>query len=448
MPGSRFMDALSHAELGALVETIDEGFVLQDASLGVVAANPSAARLLGEAKPDSLSIGNIRRCIDQEGRPITPEMLPSGIALASGQAVKDVVLGVVRHDERLIWLRVSAWPVTLGGGSQGVASLFVDVTPERALIDEARRATEALTETESRLRSILASIDDYLYAWRYHADGSVDVTFESMSAPSFLEWEAGADAETVWRAAVVPEDLEEFDDKVLGAQRRAQGGEHDYRIRTQSGRLRWLHERWRARVLDDGSTLGEGIVSDITLRREIEERADRLARTDALTGAANRREFHDRLGPMLARKRRRAPIALALLDVDHFKAVNDTYGHRAGDEVLVEVARRLAGELGPNDLLARWGGEEFAVYLHDVGDAQTARARCEELRLAIANEPARMTQGELRITISIGAAIAAVDDTADELIDRADGALYQAKRAGRNRTRLVREPVTGADQAA
>jgi diguanylate cyclase (GGDEF)-like protein/putative nucleotidyltransferase with HDIG domain len=299
---------------------------------------------------------------------------------------------------------------------------------------------------------VLGSIDDYLYAWRYHADGSVEVTFESISAPSFLEWEPGSDAETVWRAAVVPADLEAFDKEVLGAQREAKGGEHDYRIRTQSGRVRWLHERWRARELEDGSTLGEGIVTDITALKlahaELDKAraiADRLARTDVLTGAANRREFRNRLAPLLARKHRVAPITLALLDIDHFKAVNDTYGHPAGDEVIVEVARRLAGMLGPDDLAARWGGEEFAVYLHGVGDAPTARARCEELRLAIANEPVRMMQGELQITISIGAAIAVADDSADELIDRADGALYQAKRSGRNRTRLVGEAVARDD---
>src|SRR6185503_17325382 len=115
-----------------------------------------------------------------------------------------------------------------------------------------------------------------------------------------------------------------------------------------AGRVRWLHERWRARPLEDGSTLGEGIVSDITLRREMEEEissalaevqsayakldqargvAELLAKTDSLTGAANRREFRDQLAPRLANQFQAPGIALALLDIDHFKAVNDTYGH-------------------------------------------------------------------------------------------------------------------------
>ena len=168
MPGSRFTDALSHADLGTLIEAIDEGFIVQDAALGVIAANTSAARLLG----DTLALASY---IDQIGQPIVPDQLPSRVALATGRAVKDVVVGVVRHDGRLLWLRVSAWPVDLGGGTPGVATLFVDVTAERVLIDEARRATDALTESETRLRSVLGSIDDYLYAWRYHADGSVEV---------------------------------------------------------------------------------------------------------------------------------------------------------------------------------------------------------------------------------------------------------------------------------
>ena len=455
MPGSRFTDALSHADLGTLIEAIDEGFIVQDAALGVIAANTSAARLLG----DTLALALY---IDQIGQPIVPDQLPSRVALATGGAVKDVVVGVVRHDGRLLWLRVSAWPVDLGGGTPGVATLFVDVTAERVLIDEARRATDALTESETRLRSVLGSIDDYLYAWRYHADGSVEVTFESMPAASFLGWDSDSDAETVWRAAVVADDLAEFDERVLGAQRRAAAGEHDYRVTTQAGRVRWLHERWRARPLEDGSTLGEGIVSDITLRREMEEEissalaevqsayakldqargvAELLAKTDSLTGAANRREFRDQLAPRLANQFQAPGIALALLDIDHFKAVNDTYGHAAGDEVLVEVARRLGAGLRPGELLARWGGEEFAVFFHGVSDAHAARVRCEDLRRAIADEPVQIAQGELRVTVSVGAALATIGDEPDELVDRVDTALYQAKRAGRNRTRLVGEPV-------
>jgi diguanylate cyclase (GGDEF)-like protein/putative nucleotidyltransferase with HDIG domain len=173
----------------------------------------------------------------------------------------------------------------------------------------------------------------------------------------------------------------------------------------------------------------------------MEEKLDQLAKTDSLTGAANRREFRDRLAPLLANPPSAPRIALALLDLDHFKSINDAYGHAAGDEVLVEVARRLDAALRPGELLARWGGEEFAVFFLRTDDVAAARARCEGLRRVIADEPIRISQGELRVTLSIGAAVAMAGDEPDELLDRVDIALYQAKRSGRNRTRLVDEPV-------
>ena len=189
------------------------------------------------------------------------------------------------------------------------------------------------------------------------------------------------------------------------------------------------------------------------LRRKAQEdrRRDRLQTTiaaatlDPLTGLCNRRHAIGRL-EVLATAAREAgsPFAVMMLDIDHFKAVNDTHGHAAGDRVLIEVARRLRDNLRAIDLVARIGGEEFLVAMPDTSVEQ-ARAAAERLRRVIEGTPfdcTRNPRDALRITMSIGVAIGpgARTDSADlspgavieDLYERADIALYSAKSAGRN----------------
>ena len=167
-----------------------------------------------------------------------------------------------------------------------------------------------------------------------------------------------------------------------------------------------------------------------------------LAFRDPLTDLANRRRVGGALEAVLTEANRTArPCAVLLLDLDHFKAVNDAYGHGTGDTVLREVARRLAAGLGPGDLLGRWGGEEFIVVL-PAADARAARALAERLRTGLTDAP---VLGSLRLTLSAGTACSRPGDTPAALVARADGALYRAKRSGRNR--IVAAADAGQDEA-
>ena len=160
-------------------------------------------------------------------------------------------------------------------------------------------------------------------------------------------------------------------------------------------------------------------------------RLARQALTDDLTDLANRRHGARQLEREVALCVRHGRLlALARVDVDHFKQINDTYGHEAGDEVLTEVARRLAGAVRGGDELARWGGDEFVAILPDT-DKSGAQRAAERLRTAVADAPIKAAGAALPVTVSVGWAHWS-GDTPDDLLARADRALYRAKDAGRN----------------
>ena len=162
------------------------------------------------------------------------------------------------------------------------------------------------------------------------------------------------------------------------------------------------------------------------------EETHRLASNDPLTGLQNRRRTTERLESEIARARRYGtPLSVALCDVDHFKHVNDRFGHNMGDEVLVEVAKGLMASLREVDLVGRWGGEEFLVVLPDT-EPHGALVAGERLRLGV-EAIAPFAEGPERVTCSVGVSAFQPEDSTTEFIDRADQALYRAKKNGRNR---------------
>jgi diguanylate cyclase (GGDEF)-like protein len=163
-----------------------------------------------------------------------------------------------------------------------------------------------------------------------------------------------------------------------------------------------------------------------------------VASRDALTGLHNRRWLDQALPASLEGARREGrPLAVVMVDIDHFKRINDTYGHGEGDRVLVAVAHALTGGLRQSDQLARCGGEEFAVLLPGAGDP-AARAVAERLRAAVAATALTLqpAQSPERVTVSVGLAFLRPGDDATQLLGRADRALYRAKAAGRDRVEV------------
>lgn len=182
-----------------------------------------------------------------------------------------------------------------------------------------------------------------------------------------------------------------------------------------------------------------GIKLDISERKRLEAELWEMATTDVLTGLFNRRHFMARLAEELARLQRleHHHVSVLMLDIDHFKLINDTYGHAVGDEMLKHIAGLMHHELRRIDTIGRLGGEEFSIFLSGT-DLAAAVVFADRLRQKIADMPLRIDGQSISATVSIGIAAMEISDTqADEVLIRADDALYRAKSAGRNRVKVT-----------
>ncbi|OOG23158.1 hypothetical protein B1C78_12255 [Thioalkalivibrio denitrificans] len=232
--------------------------------------------------------------------------------------------------------------------------------------------------------------------------------------------------------------LEEDREAVRAAWQKALDGrdvEVESRVRSPDGKLQWFRRVFRPFTDDAGRVVRiDGLMEDATEAKRTLERLHTLATTDSLTGLANRTLLLDRLSHALAVARRSRPVrqvALMIMDLDHFKEINDTLGHPVGDEVLRAVARRLAGKLRKSDTLARLGGDEFAVLLPEMGAAWKTAEKVAGKLLECFKAPFRVGGQDLLLGASIGIALFPEHgESVDSLMRRADVVMYDVKRAG------------------
>jgi len=188
------------------------------------------------------------------------------------------------------------------------------------------------------------------------------------------------------------------------------------------------------------------IYEDVTLERQTAEQLTYLAERDPLTGLFNRHRFSEELSRMLAdAERNRARVALLFFDLDEFKYINDTFGHRAGDAMLIRVAGEVVGNVRRNEIFSRLGGDEFAILVPDVTD-EMLRVLAERVVTSIARIHFQFEGQNLRLTTSLGIAVFPEQATnTEELIAHADTAMYQAKEAGKNAWRLYRADLNASN---
>ena len=208
----------------------------------------------------------------------------------------------------------------------------------------------------------------------------------------------------------------------------------EFRIRKRSGDWTWVRARGRVVERDaDGRALRlAGTYADINMRKVAEDRLRHRAEFDTLTDLPNRALFVERLQQAMARASRSSTMALLFLDIDHFKNINDTLGHEAGDQLLKVFATRMRDCVRQSDTVARLAGDEFTVILEGLRGADDAKALASKLVQTL-GAPIALAGKLFVITASVGIAMRGDGETDDvELLRRADAALYEAKRRGRN----------------
>ena len=295
-----------------------------------------------------------------------------------------------------------------------------------ALLNELRKAQETIRELEERTKTILDSIHTGIIIIDPGPHRIIDVNPEASAL-------VGAPKEQmvgqVCHRYVCPADMGNC--PITDKGQKVDNSERV--LLAADGRSIPILKTVASIELDGRDHLLESFL-DISGLKVLQKELEYLATTDSLTGAYNRRHFLELTEKEIIRARRyRSPLSISMMDIDHFKRINDRYGHPAGDLVLKELVKIVKGQLRPNDVLGRLGGEEFAITMVEC-DLQKSLAVMERLRKSIEQHRITTDDGtEVYFRISAGVAqLAGEAEGWESVIKRADQALYQAKRSGRN----------------
>lgn len=305
----------------------------------------------------------------------------------------------------------------------------------------ARKATEEkLRQSEELLRGIASQVPGALYQYRMAPDGSRSFPYFSEGIVELgglpLEAVSGPGTDPVM-SRILPEDAERVEANTRVSAKSLSQVHVEFRILHGDGSIRWIECRSTPQQEAVGGILWTGILLDITQRKQAEERVKTMAITDGLTSITNRQEFSRLLDKEMERATRYAtPLTMIMYDLDHFKRINDRFGHNAGDDVLKTVASLVNDNLRGTDIHGRWGGEEFMVLLPQTR-LDAASKVAEKLRHAIAS--LRFERLDT-ITASFGVVELAPGENSRSLAQRVDDALYRAKALGRNRVEAQPAP--------
>lgn len=437
----------SRDALQAFMDAITESALLLDADGTVRAVNHTVCQRLGRSADELLghsAYEALEPDVAAERRSYVARVLETG------QPVRFLDQRLGRKIEN------SVYPVFgRNGDVLQLAVIGIDVTERHALQQAAQNAGR-------RLQTLIGNLPGMAYRCRndrdwtmeFISDGCEELTGYSAAAlvdnrlRSYAELIHPEDRERVWQAV---------QDGVTGRRRFSM----DYRIRTADGRERWVHESGLPLIDAEGRVEAlEGFISDVTEQRlterhlqeslQVQERLNRaledsrrelaeLAIRDPLTRLYNRRFMEEALARELVRAERETDsLAVAMLDLDHFKAYNDNFGHAAGDAVLRAFAQAMHGFRQGSDVACRFGGEEFVLILPGL-DRDGAFARLDAFRRTVAGLVVRHEGRELpRLRVSIGVSFYPEHGRqVDVLLDQADQAMYRAKAAGRDRVVLA-----------
>ncbi|TWI68581.1 PAS domain S-box-containing protein/diguanylate cyclase (GGDEF)-like protein [Desulfobotulus alkaliphilus] len=418
---------ISEETFRAMVENANDIIFSMDMDGVLTYVSPNWTEILGH------DVSHVR------GQSFTAFMHPDD--LAAGYAFLDLIYDtrkkqggisyrVTHRDGGWRWHTSNASPFFDGEGHiAGIHGIARDIT-------DIKYAAESRETALAMLNKVAANIPGAIYQFRIRPDGSYHFPYASERVQEIFgvhPEELMEDASPAFNA-MHPDDLGSLMESILDSAANLSLWQNEFRVRRANGAYRWFSGQSVPELQDDGAILWHGYFADIQDWKDAEERITHMALHDPLTGLPNRTLFEDRVEQALIQgEREKDTFALLFIDLDRFKPVNDTLGHRVGDLLLQEAARRMEKLIRASDTAARIGGDEFVILLRKIASREDA-ARiganiCRELRRTFCIEG-----HELRISASIG--IALYPEHGRDLITlckRADRAMYHSKASGRDR---------------
>ncbi|SDS10957.1 sensor domain-containing diguanylate cyclase [Pseudomonas prosekii] len=333
---------------------------------------------------------------------------------------------LVRKDGSHLAVNMLATPVLDEQGLWvGHLAICIDIT-------ERKRVYEALAARDLLLKKLSAHVPGGIYQFKMEFDGRFSVIYASDGIREIYELDPDVlllNAEAIF-SRIHPQDSSRVRASIRASAQTVSPWREEYRVQLPQRGLRWVRGEATPEELPGGGVLWHGYISDISDLKRVEEELRALSVTDSLTGIHNRRYFQERLTTEMARvERGGGELSVIMLDIDHFKRINDQHGHAVGDRVLQAVCERIGHRLRRTDVFCRLGGEEFMVLCPDI-DGEHAHVLALQLWQALRSSP---IDGVGTVTASFGIASWRAGEGADSLLLRADSGVYAAKQAGRDR---------------
>jgi len=416
----------SEAMYRNLVETSNDLIWSADAAGRWTYLSPAATRRIYGCAPSEL-VG--REVSEQLAGEVRERDVAVFRRILGGESAFEYETRHLRRDGKHVDLSFNAVPLRDARGKvTGSTGTARDITAEKS-------AAATLYENVEKLRLAVDAAELTYWEWDREADllhwGRDPAALVGAASGGKTRW-------TDYLEMVHPEDRERYLRGVTSAWEQEGACSNEYRVVRRDGRVVWLSSHGKT-LIDAAGRIRRmiGVSQDITERKRQEEEARFLAYHDTLTGLPNRRLLDDRLRQaVFLAQRRDARVALMVVDLDHFKQVNDALGHRAGDAVLREAAHRIAGCLRKADTLARHGGDEFVVVIPDLQVDADCQVVAEKILRALA-PPFRVDGRDFAIGASIGLSMYPADaGDGEALLRNADVAMYRAKQFGRNNYRF------------
>jgi len=335
-------------------------------------------------------------------------------------------------DGRYKWISSRGKVVSRDGEGRPLRMIgtTTDITTMHAL-------SERLQQTVDLITNLTNEVPGLVFQYRRWPTGESLFSYASAGIQDIYELapEQVAGSDAAINALIHPDDLQAYRNSLDASAASLTPWDLEYRVQLPRQGLRWRHGAAQPRRQEDGSTLWHGFITDVTERKHIEAELLEFATTDFLTQLPNRRHLMTQIEAELARMQRSAGHCAAVLmcDLDHFKSINDRWGHATGDLALRHFAGILRAQLRKSDMAGRVGGEEFAVVLSGANLAE-ATAFARRVQQQLAQNPLQHGDQCIAMTLSIGIAVlTASDASVDAALSRSDMALYRAKSSGRNR---------------